>query len=68
MDLKTILVFIALTVPFFLLTVWATVDALQRDFGTIGKKALWCLIAVIPFVGFIIYFLFGARKGKKLEA
>ncbi len=68
MDLNTILIFIALTVPFFLLSVWAIVDALQREFGTIGIKALWCLIAAIPFIGFVIYFIFGVRRGQKPQA
>ena len=67
MDLKIIGIFLALCVPFFLLTIWAIVDAAQRDFGTIGKKALWWIIASIPFVGFIPYFIFGIRKGKKSE-
>jgi hypothetical protein len=65
MDLQTPLVIIALTVPFFLLTVWAVVDALQRDFDTIGKKAVWCLVAAIPFVGFVFYFGAGRRQGQK---
>ena len=54
-----------ITVPFFVLTIWAIVDALQKDFGTMGKKALWALIASIPFIGSIIYLIFGFRKGKK---
>jgi hypothetical protein len=49
------------------MTVWAIVDVAQRDFGTAGQKALWWIIASIPFVGFIPYFLFGFRKGKKPE-
>jgi hypothetical protein len=65
MGLKTALIIVVLTIPFFALTVWAIVHALQREFGTIGKKALWCLVAAIPFVGAIVYFLFGARKGRK---
>ncbi|MBU4344765.1 MAG: PLDc N-terminal domain-containing protein [Proteobacteria bacterium] len=65
MDLKTITVFLALCILFFLMTVWAIVDVAQKDFGTIGKKALWGVIASIPFVGFIIYIIFGFRKGKK---
>ena len=64
-ELKTVGVVILLTVPFFFLTVWAIVDCLQKDFGTIGKKALWGIIAAIPFVGSPIYFIFGYRKGKK---
>jgi hypothetical protein len=67
MDLKILGIFLALCVPFFLMTVWAIVDVAQRDFGTVGQKALWWIIASIPFVGFIPYFLFGFRKGKKPE-
>ena len=65
MDLRIIGLILALCVPFFLLTVWAIVDVAQRDFGTLGKKALWWIIASIPFVGFIPYFIIGIRKGKK---
>jgi hypothetical protein len=65
MDLKLFGIFLALCVPFFLMTVWAIVDAAQRDFGTVGKKALWWTIASIPFIGFIPYFIIGIRKGKK---
>ena len=65
MTIKTFTIFLGLCVPFFLMTIWAIVDAAQKDFGTAGKKALWWLIASIPFVGFIPYFLFGYRKGKK---
>ena len=65
MTLKTLTIFLGLCMPFFLLTIWAIVDAAQKDFGTVGKKAFWWLIASIPFVGFIPYFLFGFRKGKK---
>jgi hypothetical protein len=39
MDLKTIGTVLVLTVPFFFLTVWAIVDCLHKDFGTIGKKS-----------------------------
>ncbi len=64
-ELKIVGVVILLTVPFFFLTVWAIVDCLQKDFGTIGKKALWGIIAAVPFVGSPLYFIFGYRKGKK---
>ena len=67
MDLKTIGVVLVLTVPFFFLTVWAIVDCLHKDFGTVGRKALWGLIAAIPFIGGIIYFIFGCRKGRKTD-
>ena len=67
MDLYTAGIFILISIPFFLATVWAIVNAAQRDFGTLGKKVLWMLIAAIPFVGFIPYFLFGMRQGKKMS-
>ena len=65
MDLRTIGTVLILTVPFFIGTVWAIVDAGQKDFGTIGKKAIWIMVAAVPFIGFIIYLIFGFRKGKK---
>jgi hypothetical protein len=66
-ELKTVGVVVLLTVPFFFLTIWAIVDCLQKDFGTIGKKALWGIIAAVPFVGSPLYFIFGYRKGKKTD-
>jgi len=66
-DLKTAGIVVLLTVPFFFLTVWAIVDCLHKDFGTVGKKALWGIIAAIPFLGAPFYFVFGYRKGKKTD-
>jgi hypothetical protein len=63
--LETIVVFLGISIPFFLMTIWAIVNVAQKDFGTIKKKALWGIIASIPFIGFIIYLIFGFRKGKK---
>ncbi len=65
MDLKSIAVFLALCIPFFLLTIWAVVDVAQREFENNRTKVLWWLIASIPFVGFVPYFLIGIRQGKK---
>jgi hypothetical protein len=66
-ELQTTLVFLALCVPFFVATIWAVVDVAQREFASVGEKARWWVIASIPFVGFIVYFAFGARKGHKLQ-
>ncbi len=67
MNLKLIAIFLGLCVPFFLLTIWAVVDVAQRDFESNPKKVLWWIVASIPFVGFIPYFLVGIRQGKKSE-
>jgi uncharacterized membrane protein YhaH (DUF805 family) len=63
--LETVVVFVGISILFFLMTIWAIVDVALKDFGTIKKKALWGVIASIPFIGFIIYLIFGFRKGKK---
>ena len=63
--MKTAIAFIGISIPFFLMTMWAIVDVALKDFGAIKKKVLWGVIAAIPFIGFIIYLIFGFRKGKK---
>ena len=65
MDLNTVTTVLWVTVPFFAGTVWAIVDVGRKDFGSVGKKALWVIISAVPFVGFIVYLIFGLRKGKK---
>ena len=52
-------------IAFYILTCFAFIDIAGKDFGGIGKKALWGFIAFIPFIGCVIYFVFGFRKGKK---
>jgi uncharacterized membrane protein YhaH (DUF805 family) len=64
LDTATVLFWIKISVVFYLLTVLAIVDIVRKDFGTIGKKALWGIIALIPFIGWLIYLIFGFRKGK----
>lgn len=66
MTLKQLVIFLALCVPFFVLTVWAVVDVAQREFKSVGMKAFWWIVASIPFVGFIPYLLVGIRQGKKI--
>jgi len=63
--MSEILIFSGIFVALVLLTAWAVVDAALRDFRTVGKKALWIIVASIPFIGFCIYFIFGRRLGRK---
>ena len=65
MDFKTITTFIAMTVPFFLLTLWMLIDVSMKQFKSPGEKAAWWLIALIPFIGCFVYLVFGFRRGKK---
>ena len=59
--------FVVLTgVVFFLITCIALLDIARKDFGSIQMKALWAFVtALVPFIGVLIYFLFGFRKGKR---
>jgi hypothetical protein len=66
-DMTTAFIFLGMCVPFVALTIWATVNAAQKDFGSMGQKVLWMAIAAIPFVGFIVYLIFGFRKGRSVE-
>ena len=63
--MKTAITLVGLSVPFFILTVWAVVNAAMKDFGTPGKIVFWLIVASIPYIGFVFYFAIGFRKGKK---
>jgi len=65
MDLQAIMIFLALCIPFFLMTIWAVVNAAQKDFPSFREKVIWLMVTAIPFIGFIIYLIFGFRRGKK---
>lgn len=67
MTLKTALTVLVASVPFFILTVWALVDVFVKEFGSTGRKALWALVAAVPFVGALVYLAFGFRQGRKPE-
>ncbi|MCP4748975.1 MAG: hypothetical protein GY874_23015 [Desulfobacteraceae bacterium] len=53
---------------FWVLTCFAIVDIARKDFGGIEKKAAWAFVVLIPFLGAIIYFSIGFRKGEKKHA
>lgn len=65
MELKTILTFIAMTIPFLLLTIWMLVDISMKQFKSPGEKAAWWILTLTPFIGWLIYLIFGFRRGKK---
>jgi len=63
--MDTVTFVVAVGALFFLLTCWAIIDIAQKDFGSLAKQATWGFIALIPFIGCLIYFIFGYRKGTK---
>ncbi len=68
MDTATIFFWIKIGVVFYIFTIAAIIDIARKDFGSIGMQALWALIALIPFIGWLIYLIFGFRKGQKTSA
>ena len=65
MDFYTIKMVLGLSIPFLLATLWAIIHAAQNEFGNLREKSFWMIVAAIPFIGFIIYLIFGFRKWKK---
>jgi hypothetical protein len=66
MDFSTLV--ILLGVLFYALTCLAIFDIARKDFGGVHLKALWAFIALIPFVGPLVYFIVGIRRGKPKNA
>ena len=59
-------VVIGVTLAFMLVSWWAIRDAFSRQFGSTNEKIFWVQLAVlVPFLGGILYFLFGKKRGKK---
>ncbi|MDP2643828.1 MAG: PLDc N-terminal domain-containing protein [Desulfobacterales bacterium] len=67
MDTALVIRWIVIGMVFYVLTSLAILDVARKDFGSLGIKALWGIIAFIPFIGWLIYLVFGFRKGKKRE-
>lgn len=60
---NTFMVVAGLGVIFWGLTMLAMLNVVLKDFGSTQTKALWGIVSLIPFVGWLIYFIFGAKKG-----
>jgi len=65
LDSATLILWLKIATFFYLLTVLAIIDVIRKDFGSIGRKALWGCIALVPFIGWLVYLVFGFRKGQK---
>ncbi|MDP3283696.1 MAG: PLDc N-terminal domain-containing protein [Desulfobacterales bacterium] len=62
--MTTEIIVIGTGIFFLLMTWWAVIDISKKDFGSIVTKALWGFTAMIPFLGPLIYFAIGYRRGK----
>ncbi len=64
--MSTTVIIISIGIIFYLIACLAILDIARKDFGSIGKKALWGITAAfVPFIGCILYFAVGARQGRK---
>jgi len=63
--METLKVFVIIGLLFYLVTCLVFLDIARKDFGTLAKKVMWVAIAMIPFIGCVIYLVFGFRKGRK---
>lgn len=62
--MSTLKFWIILGLIFVALTWLAILDVARRDFGSTNKKMAWGCVALIPFVGFVVYFIVGRGRGK----
>ena len=47
----------------WLLTAMALIDIITKNFGSLKDKVIWFIVAFIPVIGWLIYLIFGFRKG-----
>ena len=60
------ILYILITVAIsFGLTMLALIDIILKDFGSLKAKIIWHFIAIIPIIGWLIYFIFGFKKGQR---
>jgi SNF family Na+-dependent transporter len=62
---QTILYILIIAAISFGLTMLALIDIILKDFGSTKAKIIWHLVAIIPVIGWLIYLIFGYRKGQK---
>ncbi len=66
---KQILIWVLMVaVVCFGLTMLALIDIIRKDFGSAKAKLLWHFLALIPFIGWLLYLIFGFRRGKRHRA
>ena len=62
---QTILYILLIFAISFGLTMLALIDIILKDFGSTKIKILWHFIAIVPLIGWLLYLIFGFRKGQR---
>ncbi|MBI9077758.1 MAG: PLDc N-terminal domain-containing protein [Desulfatibacillum sp.] len=62
------IIVLSLGVLFLILTWWAIFHIAARDFGSTERKAIWGVVSLVPFLGVLIYIIWGRKQGKRFRA
>lgn len=63
--MHTITIWAGIGLLFVGITMLTITDVVRKEFGSTGLKAMWALIVLfVPFIGWLIYLIFGFRKGR----
>lgn len=62
---KIVLYILLIAALSLLLTMLALIDIIKKDFGSTKAKVIWHFVALIPLIGWLIYLVFGFKKGQK---
>jgi hypothetical protein len=67
--MSTSMIIVLTGVAFFLMTCVAILDIARKDYGSIELKAVWVfIVALVPFIGVLVYIFIGRTKGKRPTA
>ncbi len=62
------MIIILLGILFYIISCLALLDIARKKSGKLYEKAIWGFIILIPFIGCIIYFIFGYNRNRKPSA
>ncbi len=64
---QTLLYVLLISAISFGLTMLALIDIILKDFGSTKAKIIWHFIAIVPVFGWLIYLIFGYKKGQRAK-
>ncbi|MDL2286460.1 hypothetical protein LJC24_03385 [Desulfococcaceae bacterium OttesenSCG-928-F15] len=63
--MQTVFVWIGLGLVFLILTMIAFAHAVTHVFPSKGERVFWIVVALFPFLGWVLYFGVGVWRSKK---
>ncbi len=59
---------LGLVTAFAVLSLWSIRDAFNRQFRSTNEKMIWIQLCVlVPFLGAIVYLIWGKKRGEKTK-